>query len=67
MQFNNKNKGALLNKFYEFQSDRYKDKDNFFALEFFDFQNITILQRFGKKVFIIEKKDFPIFVKPVYL
>ena len=65
MQFNNKNKGSLLNKFYEFQSDRYKD--NSFALEFFDFQNITISQRSGKKVFLIEKKDFPIFDKPVYL
>jgi len=58
MQFNNKNKGSLLNKFYEFQSDRYKDKDNSFALEFFDFQNLTISQRSGKKVFIIEKKIF---------
>ena len=67
MQFNNKNKGSLLNKFYEVQSDKYKDKDNSFVLEFFDFQNITTSQRSGKKVFIIEKKDFPIFVKPTYV
>ena len=67
MQFNNKNKGPLLNKFYEVQSDKYKDKENSFSLEFFDFQNITTSQRTGKKVFIIEKKDFPIFDKPTYL
>ena len=67
MQFNNKNKGPLLNKFYEVQSDKYKDRENSFSLEFFDFQNITTSQRTGKKVFIIEKKDFPIFDKPTYL
>ena len=57
MQIKSSYKESSLNKSYEPQLDKNKDKDNSFALEFSDFQNITISQKSGKKIYIIEKKN----------